>query len=183
VARKLLGIGALLSLASLAQVAPALASSSAFPGGLASLEAWPEVHGADRSPPGFTVTLVYNNLQSPGNIQISLKLPGLAGLSAVEVELTFAVAYNPAKAGGMQPRHWQEILCDLGHNHNDMSFTLTADLNEVPGGRDDSVDVTGFTITLAYGDPEVASAPLPGAMWLLGTGLLGLGCLGRRRLS
>jgi hypothetical protein len=127
--------------------------------------------------------MVYDNLRSPGNIQFSLKLPGLAGLANIEVELTAAVAFSPAKKGGRQRQYWQEILFNLGHNHSDVSFTLAADLNEVPGGRDDYVYVTGFTISLAYGDPEVASAPLPGAVWLLGTGLLGLGCLGRRRLS
>jgi hypothetical protein len=113
VARKLLGIGALLSLASLAQAAPALANSYAFPGGLASLETW-EIHGVDRNPPGFSVTFVYNNFKSPGNIQFSLRLSGLAGLPAIEVELTAAVAYSPAKAGGMPPAALARNFLRLG---------------------------------------------------------------------
>ena len=80
------------------------------------------------------------------------------------------------------------FLSGTGKNTDDLPFSFTGTLTST--APDFYLSVMGkdagiFTaLTLDYTPPaDSASAPIPGAVWLLGTGLLGLACAGRRRRS
>jgi len=64
-----------------------------------------------------------------------------------------------------------------GKDQDGLSFTFAGTLNEVITNHTHSGYFENFTITY----PDAVPTPIPGAVWLLGTGLLGLGCVGRRR--
>jgi hypothetical protein len=57
-------------------------------------------------------------------------------------------------------------------------FTFTATLTELGTDHTHFGYFNDFTLTTYSAGAE---APIPGAVWLLGSGLLGLGCVGRRR--
>lgn len=67
-----------------------------------------------------------------------------------------------------------------GTNSDGKAFTFTADLKEVFWNHDHSGYVENFELT--YGSADPSAVPIPGAVWLLGSGLLGLACL-RPRLK
>jgi hypothetical protein len=66
-----------------------------------------------------------------------------------------------------------------GTNSDDTPFTFTADLIETYPDHNHYGYADNFQLTY----PTATPTPIPGAVWLLGTGLLGLACVGRRRRS
>jgi hypothetical protein len=65
-----------------------------------------------------------------------------------------------------------------GTNNGTTPFTFIATLTELGTDHTHFGYINDFTLTTYSAGAE---APIPGAVWLLGSGLLGLGCLGRRR--
>jgi len=81
--------------------------------------------------------------------------------------------YTPINNNGYFLQGQTMTMSGTGTNSDGTPFTFTADLNEVYWDHNHSGYITNFDL--------VYPAPLPGAAWLLGSGLLGLGCLGWRR--
>lgn len=72
----------------------------------------------------------------------------------------------------------QLIYLDGSGKDNDGTFfTFAGTLKEVSTDHTHTGYFESFTITY----PDAVPTPIPGAVWLLGTGLLGLVCVGRRR--
>jgi hypothetical protein len=75
-------------------------------------------------------------------------------------------------------------MTGTGHNSDGTLFTLAATLVETYADHNHSGIGTDFQLTYpAEASSDPSAVPIPGAVWLLGTGLLGLGCVGRRRKS
>jgi hypothetical protein len=66
-----------------------------------------------------------------------------------------------------------------GYYSDGTYFTLEASLYNLINGATHQGTMTGFSIIY----PDAVPAPIPGAVWLLNTGFLGLACVGRRRRS
>ncbi len=173
-ARKLLCLGALITLASLAQVAPGNASMYAFPGLSEPLGTWTEMPAIDHDHTKFSVNLVYDTFNTVGNIRISLNFSSLPIVSSINLELITTADYNSEREGGRYRRNWGEILSGFDHNRDNTSFIFTATLTEVLGDGDHFGFITCFSFSMSQADPLATPVPLPGTLWLLGTGLLGL---------
>jgi hypothetical protein len=181
VARKLLCMGALITLASLAQVTPAIACIYVFPGGSATIESWTEIIGADQDSAKFTVNIVFGTANAAGNLSFSINLSGLPVVSFLDLELNATAECRTAKAGGLFSENGGELFYGFALNRENISFGFTADLTKAEGDGNQYVFITNFSLSLSYADPSTSPVPLPGAVWLLGAGLMGLGCVGWRR--
>ena len=87
--------------------------------------------------------------------------------------------YNPERPASNGNYIIYDQLISLngsGHDSLNKLFTFAATLKEVSTDHTHSGYIQDFTIT--YPDP--APTPIPGAVWLLATGLLGLGFMRRR---
>jgi hypothetical protein len=178
VARKLLCLWALITLAFLAQVAPGIASMYAVSGGSETTGIWTKIQGIDQEPTRFTITIVYDTFTTVGTIRLSINLPGLPVVSSSDSKLISAAQYSMEKEGGLFRGYWQEILYGSDHNRsNNASFILTATLTEVLEGGNHYGLMTSFSFSMSHADPLPSSVPLPGAVCLLGSGLPGLACL------
>jgi hypothetical protein len=179
-AKKILCIGVIIALASLAQAAPGSASLYAFPGKDATVGAWTAMHGAVPYQVTIALKLEYD-FKSPGKLSLTLNLPGIPGLSPLELELFNPGNGSQARPGGIYRQKWREILYDLHHDFDNTILTLTATWTEILRDNNQFGFITDFSFSVSHDNPPAAPVPLPGAVWLLGTGLLGLGCLERRR--
>jgi hypothetical protein len=181
VARKLVCIGVLIFLASLARAAPGIASIVAFPGGPGATVTRTEIYGIDQEPTGFTVNIAYDRLNTARNITLSVNHPGPSTAPSFDLELVVTAEFYKERGGGFYRRDWEDILHSFAHSRGDTSLTLTTTWTEVMDDSNHYSLVKSFSLSLSHGDPSPTPTPLPGAVWLLGTGLLGLGCLRPRR--
>jgi hypothetical protein len=90
--------------------------------------------------------------------------------------------YAPDSPGGDYHYTLQDstmYLTGYGQNSDGTWFSLEGIMIEVNTNTQHS----GYfsSLTLNYDVPPPSQTPIPGAVWLLGTGLLGLACVGRRR--
>jgi hypothetical protein len=126
-----------------------------------------------------TFTTVYNTIESPGTVKFSVNIPDGPSFSSLDAVITITGTYQFYSADAW---HFREgTLTGTGTNSdNGVPFTLSADLIEVSGDHNHSGYFDNFQMVY---DPAATPTPIPGAVWLLGTGLLGLACVGRRRRS
>jgi hypothetical protein len=176
-ARKLLCLGALITLAFLAQAAPGSASNYVFSGANGTIGVWTKVQGIGQEHTRITVNLVYNTIVSGENIQFSVNLADFTIGSLSGFELTSTTKYSVAKEGELLWASWEENLYVTGRDRGNTSFSFTASLTEVAEDGNQYGFMTNFSFSLSQADPLPSSVPLPGAVWLLGSGLAGLAYL------
>jgi hypothetical protein len=177
VARKLLCLGALITLVSLAQVAPGRASMYAFSGGNGTIGIWTKVQGTDQDHTRITINIVYDTFTTGGKIRFSVNLADFTIGSLSDFELISTTKYSMATEGGLVRASWEEILYGTGHGRGNASFSFTANLTEIVEDGNHYGFMTSFSFSSSYADPLPSSVPLPGAVWFLGSGLAGLACL------
>jgi hypothetical protein len=236
-ARKLLVMVALISLALLAQVASGLADM-ALPGSGGTDVNWVEYHQVPLGSPGNcfyagypeaysfsstgittwgTVHLINQyegtTTQQNGKTTLTINYDTIAEGTAMHIDgepdISFGVFQNPpgdsqyfvvassdfkittTQTYDNDGTLIQETFFGFGHDllNNGDYFTLTGTLEPLPyttyPGTDYVYHRGIFTtdLQLTYGSADPSAVPIPGALWLLGTGLLGLACVGRRRKS
>lgn len=104
-------------------------------------------------------------------------IPGGPSITSYDAELTITATYI-FQDGGHTPWSFQHATME-GSGIDFISgepFTLRADVYVDSGDHTLQGHFENFELTY-----PASTVPIPGAVWLLGTGLLGLLCLGRRR--
>jgi hypothetical protein len=177
VGRKLLCLGACITLLSLAQVAPGSANTYAFSGAEGTIGIWTKVQGIDQEHTRITINIAYDTFATGGNIRFSVNLADFTIGSLSDFELSSTTRYSVAKEGELLRASWEEILYGTGRDRGNTSFSFTASLNEVVEDGNHYSFMTSFSFSLSPADPVPSSVPLPGAVWFLGSGLAGLACL------
>jgi hypothetical protein len=177
VARKVVCLWALITLAFLAQVAPGSASTYAFSGANGTIGIWTKVQGIGQEHTRITINLVYDTFITGGNIRFSAILADFTIGSLSDFELSSTTKYSMATEGGSFRASWEEILYGTGRDRGNTSFSFTASLTEVLEGGNYYGLMTSFAFSMSHADPLPSSVPLPGAVWFLGSGLAGLACL------
>jgi hypothetical protein len=120
---------------------------------------------------------VYDSIESPGTVKFSAHIPGMIDISSLDAKITMTQTF---KFSGSQWTWQSGDMAGSGTNESTgLSFTLSGILFQNDGDHTHNGGITSFTLNY----PAAAPTPIPGAVWLLGTGLLGLGCVGWRRRS
>ena len=96
-------------------------------------------------------------------------------ISSSDLVLIATAEYSKEKESGGHWKCWWETIYGYGTDGNGNSFTFYGDLVETQADSVHYGYVTNFTL-----EYTASPVPIPGAVWLLGTGLLGLFCLKRR---
>lgn len=99
---------------------------------------------------------------------------GYPYISSTDTILTYNVKYL------YSTRHTviEGTVIGEGTNSDGTPFMFTLSLEDSLGNHQNLGYITSFTLEYPYNGSPV---PVPGAVWLLGSGLVGLFCLGRRR--
>jgi hypothetical protein len=132
--------------------------------------------------PDGSYTIVFD--LTSANPGFFFKLPDGTTISSTDTILTYNVTYtfNDGEGGRYSVQSGQIIAegtNDLSPDHT--PFRFVGYLNDQEGNHIHNLGyLTSYSLT--YPDPATPT-PIPGAVWLLGTGLLGLACVGRRRRS
>ena len=127
-----------------------------------------------------------------GEINNLGRLEGAIASEAYDVSAdgTFVVGYNRMADGDLAAFLWSEDLgmIDLTVYLLGLGVDLTGwDLSRAYGISDDGMTITGYgknpdgNLEAWVADLNTAQVPVPGAVWLLGSGLLGLLDIRRRR--
>ena len=87
----------------------------------------------------------------------------------------FSDADNPDDFGYQLKNHTLQMTGYGTNNLDNQPFTFSAIMNEVLGDNTHDGTFSNFLVTYAGADPS--PVPIPGAVWLLGSGLFGLACL------
>jgi hypothetical protein len=114
-----------------------------------------------------TYTIVFDATGAEPNFFIAME--GIPSISSTDTIITYNVKYT------YTDRYTATDGIIIGEGTNDldgMPFRFTASLVDVLGNHQNMGYMSSFKLEVV---------PIPGAVWLLGTGLLGLFCLGRRR--
>ena len=121
---------------------------------------------------------VYDSIESPGTVKFSVHIPGVTDISSIDAKITMTQTFKFNTNGQWT---WQEgTIAGTGTDASTgLSFTLSGILYQNDGDHTHNGGITNFTLNY----PTAAPTPIPGAVWLLGTGLLGLACVGWRRRS
>jgi hypothetical protein len=124
-----------------------------------------------------TFQTVYDTIESPGVIKFSVNIPGGPSISSTDATIIMTETFKIQEgAGGLTWTFQSGSIAGSGTSDG-IPFTLSGILYETTGDHNHYGGINNFTLTY----PAAANAPIPGALWLLGTGLLGLACVGRRR--
>ena len=118
-------------------------------------------------------TIVFDTTTADPNFFINMA--GVPDITSNDTTLTYNVTYNYTDRYAVV----SGVIIGTGTNSLDGTpFMFTAVLEDVLGNHQNEGYMTSFILEYPY-DPS--TVPIPGAVWLLGTGILGLWCLGRRR--
>jgi hypothetical protein len=134
---------------------------------------------------------VYNALNAPsGDPLFTANLSNGTVINSYDAVITLTAKYlrDPGSIyplldkGGYymiysEPHQPSTVTMEGSGSNGGTQFTLNATLVEMNTDHTHYGYISNFSV--AY--PAAAHAPIPGAVWLLGTGLLGLGCVGWRR--
>jgi hypothetical protein len=127
--------------------------------------------------PDGSYTIVFN--QTSANPGFFFKLPDNTIISSTDTVITYNVKYVNNTGNHYTITDGQIIAAgtnDFDLNHT--PFQFVGYLNDMEGNH---VTNNGYFSSYSVTYPAAAQTPIPGAVWLLGTGLLGLACVGRRR--
>jgi hypothetical protein len=125
----------------------------------------------------FTFMTVYDSVESPGTIKFSAHITNGPDISSIDAKITMTETFKFQEGDGSLQWTFQYGTIAGSGTSNGIPFTLSGTLYENMGDHTHYGGITDFTLTY----PAAAHAPIPGAVWLLGTGLLGLAGVGRRR--
>jgi hypothetical protein len=147
-----------------------------------------------------TVQIVYNTRDyiDPSNPSFSASGYGGPDINSFDTVITTTATYK-ADANG-QPLYAYDAtdqyyhytlqngtmtMTGYGTNSSDNGtyFTLSGTMVEMKKNTQHIGYFSDLSLTYPAEAADPSAVPIPGAVWLLGTGLLGLGCVGRRRKS
>lgn len=119
-------------------------------------------------------TIVFDTTTANPNFYIDME--GVPYITSSDTTLTYDVTYNYTDRYSVT----SGVIIGTGTNSVDggTPFMFTAVLEDVLGNHQNQGYMTSFTLEYPY-DPS--AVPIPGSVWLLSTGVLGIWCLGRRR--
>jgi len=123
--------------------------------------------------PDGSYTIVFDTTTADPNFFIDME--GVPYISSNDTTITYNVNYmytdRYTVVGG--------TIIGTGTNSLDGEpFMFTAELEDILGNHQNKGYISSFILEYPYNSSPV---PIPGAVWLLGSGMLGLWCLGRRR--
>jgi hypothetical protein len=126
--------------------------------------------------PTITFTTTYNSIVSPGVWAFSVNIPGVLDIQSSNTTIIVTGTYTFSENAGGQWAWQGGYISGTGQNDNDDKyFSFTGTLYENYGDHTHYLRIDDFELVYP------SAVPLPAGVWLLGTGLLGLACLGRRR--
>lgn len=125
----------------------------------------------------YTFVYTYDAIESGGQVKFKVSIPGEGvDITSYDAELTITATYLQSSPSEWNFQEGTGTIEIIGTNIADgRLFTLTGSLIEEPG-HNHTHYLHFENLVLTY--PAV---PIPGTVWLLGTGFLGLWCLGRHR--
>lgn len=128
---------------------------------------------------GIFYTFVYTYDQSvlSNEVRFTADIPGGPSIKSYDAEFEITATYKYEDAGPV-PWTFQYGTMEGGGTEwlTGTPFALSADVYVDNGNHTQQGHYENFQLTY-----PASSVPIPGAVWLLGTGVLGLLCLGRRR--
>jgi hypothetical protein len=122
-----------------------------------------------------TFTVVFDSTAATPNF--SINIPGVPNIISNNTIFTYNATY--ANQGPGLYTITSGVLTGNGTHYDGIDFQFTIVLQDILGDHKNTGYIKSFT--LEYPSNGAAQTPIPGAVWLLGTGLLGLACVGRRR--
>ena len=149
---------------------------------------------------GLPIQIVYDTLPDGGSLPFTISFNSVDISASTLVTMTTMATYVASNGHPLYNEHYtladanQDGLGTMtmtasGQNDNDgMYFTLSGTLVETDrdgqhSGKFSDLALTYYSATAPItSDPGPSTVPLPGAVWLLGSGLFGLACL-RPRLK
>lgn len=129
----------------------------------------------------YSFTYTYDDIVTDGEVKFACNIPGGPSITSYDFEFTITATYITQGDGTWTFQNNLEgnyvaTIEGSGTNIDGTPFTISGILWEDYGDHTHSGHFIDFTLT--YSPSPV---PISGAVWLFGTGLLGLFCLGRRR--
>ncbi len=131
-----------------------------------------------------TFTVVFDSQESQPRFFLDgskiAAVPDELIIRSTNLQITYTAEYHTANSTNYTLDN--AMIIGIGNNYEDSNtlFRFTASLQEIMGNHMNTGYMTSFKLDYPY-DPNAPAVPIPGAVWLLGTGLLGVACLSRRR--
>lgn len=129
----------------------------------------------------YTFVYTYDDIVTEGKVRFIANIPGGPSITSIDAEFKISATYIFDSTKGVwtfqnnQTGEYVATIEGSGKNINGSPFTISGIIWEDYGDHTHSGHFINFQLT--YGPSPV---PIPGAVWLLGTGLLGLFSLKRR---
>lgn len=125
--------------------------------------------------PIITFVTNYDSIVSPGQVKFAADIPGGPSITAEEMLITITGTYinNDSK---WHFYNQEGNIEGIGKNSDGTVFTISGILKEYDHDTNHWGYMDEFVLTY-----PASTVPIPGTVWLLSTGFLGIWCLGRRR--
>jgi|GEM_PF-2666878 len=131
----------------------------------------------------YTFEYTYDASVSPEEVRFLANIPEGPSITSYDAEFTITAIYSSNPDGTWSFQNEIPILPEYvptivggGTNIDGTPFTVSGIVWEDFGNHTHYGHFKNFQLTY-----DASAVPIPGALWLLGTGLVGLFCLGRRR--